>query len=151
MWAVMRCTAHKARSLVVIGIIFLFLSAANFSTYSELKEGRADRRYYEAAFVLCNDLRFWAVLFGIAGLVAIVSAFTKRYPLGFFATMLMTSWWAGLFAASLLMTGYPRIIPSILMWSLISVFLYIIASWPEMYNVADMEKEAVRLEQEYEK
>lgn len=151
MWTVIKEAPHKAKALFLVGVIFLFLAFANFSTYAELKEGRAETRYYRAQFILFNDLRVWAVFFGIAGVVALWASVVHKYNVGFFATMLMATWWAGLFVASLMMTGYPRIIPSILMWSLISIFLYIIASWPEWVTANELDKELDRLEKPYEK
>lgn len=132
MWSIIRNTPHKAKALFLVGVIYVFLAAANFSTYAELKNGKSDRRYYAAQFSLFNDLRVWACFFGLAGVVAMVCAVTRRYYAGFFGAMLMAVWWACLFVASFAINGYGRIWPSILMWSLISMFLYIIAAWPEV-------------------
>jgi Trk-type K+ transport system membrane component len=130
---------QKARSLALASIIYIFVGATNFSTYVEINAGRAETRYYEAQFSLFSDLRVWAVLFILAGVVGFVCALKRNFHLGFAALMLMSSWWGSLFAASLVLTGYTRIVPSILTWLLISLFLYLQASWPEYpseYEVA---------------
>jgi hypothetical protein len=136
--------SHKARALALIGIIFVFVGLANFTTYHELSP--ASRVAYEGQFTLFSDLRVWGCFFALAGVVGIVAAYTKKYSIGFFAMMLMSTWWGALFAVGLVLSGYTRIIPSILTWILISGFLYIISSWPEFPDKTLVKEEHLREE-----
>lgn len=122
---------QKARCLFLAGIMFMMIGWSNIATASELNPKLPSYQAYEAQFMLVSGLRFWGFLFAVAGVVACVTAVLQKYPTGFFALMFMSSWWSGLFAVSLAYTGYNRIIPSIFVWGLISVFLYTISSWPE--------------------
>ncbi len=121
--------SQKAKALALIGVIFVCVGLANFTTYHELSP--TSRIAYAGQFTLFSDLRVWACFFMLAGAVGIWAAFAKQYFIGFFAMMLMSTWWGALFIVGLLLEGYTRIIPSILTWILISAFLYIISSWPE--------------------
>lgn len=121
--------SYKQKALALIGVIFIFVGLANFATYHELTP--TSRVAYKAQFLLFSDLRVWGSLFMLAGLIGVVAAFLRQYMVGFSAMMLMSTWWGALFVSGLTLTGYIRIIPSILIWFLISVFLYIIAAWPE--------------------
>lgn len=124
-------TVQKARALALAGLAFMAIGATNFATYGELNAGRAEDRYYRAHFSMFDDLRIWAIFFMTAGLVGIVCAVKRHFHLGFSALILMSSWWSSMFAASLLMTGYARIVPSIMIWALVSLFFYILSAWPE--------------------
>lgn len=128
--------SQKARCLFLAGIMFVMIGWSNIATADELNPRLPAYQAYEAQFMLVKGLEFWGFLFAVAGIVAIAGAFIDRYPLGFFSLMFMSSWWSGLFAVSLLYTGYSRIIPSIFVWALISVFLYTISSWPEAVEEA---------------
>jgi hypothetical protein len=121
--------SQKAKALCLIGVIFVCVGAANFTTYHELSP--TSRTAYEGQFTLFDDLRVWACFFMAAGFIGIWAALFNRYTVGFFSMMLMSTWWAALFGVGLVLSGYTRIIPSILTWILISSFLYIISSWPE--------------------
>ncbi len=125
----------KGRALFLAGIMFVMVGLSNVVTAHELNPALPSYQAYEAQFMLVDGLAFWGWLFTLAGVVAIVAAVVKRYYVGFFSLMLMSMWWAGLFAASLMSTGYTRIIPSIFTWGLISVFLYTISSWAEVVEV----------------
>jgi hypothetical protein len=124
-------SVQKARALALAGLTYVFLGGANFATYGELNAGRAEDRYYKAHFSVFEDLRLWAVLFILAGVAGIVCAVKRKFHQGFSVLILMSSWWASMFVVSLLMTGYMRIVPSILIWALVSLFLYILSAWPE--------------------
>jgi Trk-type K+ transport system membrane component len=124
-------TVQKARALALASLSFIALGATNFATYAELNAGRAEDRYYRAHFAVFDDLRIWAVFFMISGVVGLVCAIKRNFHIGFSALISMSSWWSGMFVASWLLTGYTRIIPSILIWALMSLFFYILSTWPE--------------------
>lgn len=121
--------SYKSRALALVGLIFLLVGWAQFSTYQELTPQA--KLVYQAQLSIFPDLRIWALTFMLSGILAIVTAVTKHYWVGFCGLMLVSSWWASLFLASWLINEYSRTWSSILTWSLISVFLYIIAAWPE--------------------
>lgn len=121
--------SRKAQALVLVGVIFVCVGLANYTTYHELTP--QSRVAYRGQFELFADLRVWGTFFIISGAAAIVAAYCNRLLVGFFALMLMSSWWGALFVVGLALTGYTRIIPSILTWLLISGFLYTLSSWPE--------------------
>jgi hypothetical protein len=131
---VARVPSPKGRCLFLAGILFIMVGLSNIVTAEEVVPGIPSYQAYAAQFRMVESLVFWGTLFVLAGLWAIFSTFRGKYYSGFFSLMLMSMWWAGLFGASLLMTGYTRIIPSIFTWGLISVFLYTISSWQEVNN-----------------
>lgn len=122
----------KGRCLFLAGILFIMVGMSNVVTAEEIQPHLPAYQAYAAQFSMIDGLEFWGSLFMVAGVWAIISVFTRKYYAGFFSLMLMAMWWAGLFGASLLMTGYTRIVPSIFTWGLISVFLYTISSWQEV-------------------
>lgn len=122
----------KGRALLMAGIMFIMVGLSNVATADELRPGLPSYQAYEAQFMLVEGLAFWGSLFMLAGVVAVFFSFRRdQYYMGYFAVMFMALWWAGLFLVSLITTGYTRIIPSIFVWGLISVFLYTISSWQE--------------------
>ena len=123
----------KGRALFLTGLMFFMVGLSNVVTADEVKPSLPAYQAYAAQFMLVDTLAFWGSLFMLAGTVAIFYSFRRlEYHIGYFAVMFMAMWWAGLFAASLASTGYTRIIPSIFVWSLISLFLYTISSWQEV-------------------
>lgn len=122
----------KGRTLLMAGVMFFMVGLGNVTTANELKPELPSYQAYRAQFLLVEGLEFWGSLFMLAGVVAIFFSFQRdRYHMGYFAVMFMAMWWATLFLVSLIATGYTRIIPSIFVWGLISVFLYTISSWQE--------------------
>lgn len=122
----------KGRVLLLAGILFVMVGLSNVATADELNPRLPSYQAYEAQFMLVEGLAFWGSLFMLAGVVGVFFAFRRaQYYAGYFALMFMAMWWAGMFAASLISTGYTRIVPSIFVWGLISVFLYTISSWQE--------------------
>lgn len=129
---VAKVPSPKGRCLFLAGVLFIMVGISNIVTAEEIQPHLPAYQAYAAQFMIVEGLEFWGLLFVLAGGWAIVSVFTRKYYIGFFSLMLMSMWWAGLFGASLLISGYTRIIPSIFTWGLISMFLYTISSWQEV-------------------
>lgn len=152
MWTMIKNAPSKAKALFLVSLIYVMVGVSYYATADELKPNQPSYQAYRAQFSMFHSLRPWGMLFIVAGLVGMFFACKrgKFYYYGFFSLMLMSVWWAGLFTASLSLTGYTRVVPSILIWIMISVFLYIISAWPEMYTEAELSRELNRLEGELE-
>lgn len=120
---------RKAWACLLSGIIFVLTGLSQFLTYNDL--GPKSKLNYQAHLTLFHDLRVYGVLFMVTGIVAILAPLWKRYSVGFFALMLMSTWWSMLFLVSFSLNGYSRSLIGTMTWLLVSGFLYIISSWIE--------------------
>lgn len=127
--------SSKGRVLALAGSLFVLIGLGNIVTADELSPTLPSYQAYRAQFVIVESLVFWGALFCLAGATAVFFSFKEKlHHWGFFSLMLMASWWGTLFIASLVSTGYTRIVPSIFMWGLLVVFLYTVSTWQECPN-----------------
>lgn len=134
MWSALKgaVVTPRSRALLLAGVMFIMVGLSNIVTANEIHPHLPSYQAYVAQFSMFDGLVWWGSFFMVAGIIAIIASCWDKYLyVGFFSLMLMAMWWAGLFAASLLMTGYTRIIPSIFTWGLISLFLYTVSAWKE--------------------
>lgn len=121
----------KSSLLALLGIIYVAIGVANWSTSTEVEATQSGRDTYKAQFELSNGLHVWGALFILVGIVAFCAAAYGKHVYGFFVTTFMSIWWTTMFLVSLCVTGYGRILPQIFLWTMISLFQYCLSSWPE--------------------
>lgn len=118
----------RSRALTLLGFIYLLIGLAQYTTSDQLT-GPALKAY--KAHLAFMPISSWGILFVIAGVAALSAAFLGKHTFGFFATMYMSSIWCMLFVVSFMLTGYGRIIPSILIWGFVAAIIYVMSAWPD--------------------
>lgn len=125
--ALLRRVGHRGTALLFFAVLDGMYSYSLFSPPHRLSPSLD----FVASIA---PLPLWGALWGLAGLVCLISAFTQKDQWGFSVAMLVKALWGGLFIYATIFTDLERAYLSAAIWLCFAGWIGIIASWPEPWD-----------------
>ncbi len=120
---------QKCKVLLLLGLVFFSAGFSLLTSNVPDEVFKSDPSVH--AHVQLVGINGAAWLFMLFGGLGMVTAFTRRFDIGYLALMALSMWWGLLYIVSWLSTGYWRSIWGCTLYFLIAGVLWITSKWPE--------------------